>query len=55
MEPVEEVYQAIESVPDVVCTKCGLPKHPCLFVPSQLARKRPRCRMCQKKANGGGK
>lgn len=52
MNPVDEVYQQIDSVPPVKCSKCGHPKHPCLFTPSQLSRTNPVCRKCRKHLEG---
>jgi hypothetical protein len=53
MEAVEQVWQQIEGVPPVKCVKCGHEKTPCLFTPSELKRKSPRCRMCASKPEGG--
>lgn len=53
MNPVDEVMLQIDSVPPVTCVKCEFSKHPCLFTPAQLERKRPICRMCCKKPRGG--
>ena len=49
----EELLKAIEELPKETCTKCGYPKPCCLFTPSQLARKKPVCRMCVAKPRNG--
>ncbi len=54
-EAEDRLYESIDAIPKVKCSKCGHDKHPVLFTPSQLKRPHPRCRMCCRKANGGNK
>ena len=55
MDAVDQVWQTIEAVPKVKCAKCEREKTPCLFEPSELTRKSPRCRMCRQNRHDGSK
>jgi hypothetical protein len=53
MDAVDQVWETIDSIPKVKCAKCEREKVPCLFTPSELKRKSPKCRMCCQKLRGG--
>lgn len=52
-DAIDQVWETIDSIPKVKCAKCEREKVPCLFTPSELKRKSPKCRMCCQRLKGG--